>query len=81
MGNINAKRDWGHAKIMLRKCGLCSKQASDFVISTGKQYTVKDFINLTAENLNMTIKWKGEGINEKGYDERELHNSIRSKTF
>ena len=49
---------------------LQQKKPNDFVISTGKQYTVKDFINLTAENLNMEIKWKGEGINEKGYDEK-----------
>ena len=72
LGNINAKRDWGHAKDYVEAMWLMLQQqeASDFVISTGKQYTVKDFINLTAENLNMEIKWKGEGINEKGYDEK-----------
>ena len=70
LGNINAKRDWGHAKDYVEAMWLMlqQKKASDFVISTGKQYSVKEFINLAAENLDIKIDWKGEGINQKGYD-------------
>ena len=72
LGNINAKRDWGHAKDYVEAMWLMlqQKEATDFVISTGKQYAVKDFINLTAENLDMKIEWDGEGTNQKGYDEK-----------
>ena len=46
------------------------KKPDDFVIATGKQYSVKDFINLTAKNLGINIKWVGKGINEKGIDKK-----------
>ncbi len=68
LGNLNAKRDWGHAKdyveaqwLMLQK-----KVPEDFVIASGIQYSVKDFINLAAENLDMKIIWKGKDVNEVG---------------
>ena len=46
------------------------KKPDDFVIATGKQHSVREFIELTAKELNMKIKWKGKGINEKGYDQQ-----------
>ncbi len=68
LGNLNAKRDWGHAKdyveaqwLMLQK-----KVPEDFVIATGIQYSVKDFINLAAKNLDMKIDWRGKGSDEVG---------------
>ncbi len=71
LGNIYAKRDWGHAidyveaiwKILQRK------KADDFVISSGNQYSVKNFINITASHLGIKITWTGKGIKEKGYDQ------------
>ena len=70
LGNINSKRDWGHAKDFVRDQWLILQQnkPDDYVVSTGKQYSVKQFINLAARNLNIKIKWKGKDINEKGYD-------------
>ena len=57
-------------KIMLRLCGKCCKKKnpSDYVISTGKQYTVKQFVNLTLKELRIKYLWKGKGINSKCYD-------------
>ena len=71
LGNINAKRDWGHARdyveVMWKM--LQQKKPSDYVISTGKQYTVKQFVNLVLNELNIKFLWKGKGINEKCFDE------------
>ena len=68
LGNINALRDWGHAKdyVEAQWLMLQQKEPDDFVIATGKQYSVKDFINLAAKNLNLVIEWKGKGLNEVG---------------
>ena len=70
LGNLNAKRDWGHAKdyvdAMWRMLQL--RKPDDFVIATGKQYTVRHFINISAKYLGIKIKWIGKGINEKGID-------------
>ena len=70
LGNIYAKRDWGHARDYVEAQWLIlqQKKPEDFVIATGKQYTVKNFINLVAKELNMKIFWKGKGLNEKAYD-------------
>jgi len=70
LGNLNAKRDWGHAKDYVRMQWLMLQQdkPEDFVIATGKQYSVRDFVNFAAKELNMDITWKGKGIDEKGYD-------------
>jgi GDPmannose 4,6-dehydratase len=69
LGNLYAKRDWGHAKDYVYAMWkmLQIKKPKDYVIATGKQYTVKYFVNLVARELNMKIKWKGNGINEKGF--------------
>ena len=68
LGNLDAKRDWGHAKdfIEVQWLMLQQKKPEDFVISTGKQYSVRDFVNLVVKKLEMKITWKGNGINEIG---------------
>jgi GDPmannose 4,6-dehydratase len=70
LGNINSKRDWGHAKDFVEAQWLIlqQKKPDDFVIATGKQFSVKEFVNIAAEHLNIKIYWKGKGVNEKGYD-------------
>jgi len=70
LGNLNAKRDWGHAKdyVEMQWLMLQQEQPEDFVIATGKQYSVRDFVNIAAAELGISITWKGEGVNEKGYD-------------
>ena len=71
LGNINAKRDWGHAKDYVEAMWkmLQQKKPSDYVISTGKQYTVKQFVNLVLNELNIRFIWKGNGVSEKCFDE------------
>ena len=70
LGNINAKRDWGHAKDYVEAMWkmLQKKIPTDYVISTGKQYSVKQFVNLVLNELKIKYHWKGKGINSKCYD-------------
>ncbi|MDR3476838.1 MAG: GDP-mannose 4,6-dehydratase [Gammaproteobacteria bacterium] len=70
MGNLDAKRDWGHARdyVEMQWLMLQQSEAEDFVIATGRQYSVRDFINAAAAELKMHITWKGTAIDEKGYD-------------
>jgi GDPmannose 4,6-dehydratase len=70
LGNLNAKRDWGHAKDYVEMQWLMLQQdkPEDFVIATGIQYSVRDFINAAAKELGMQIRWEGDGVDEKGYD-------------
>jgi GDPmannose 4,6-dehydratase len=70
LGNLDAKRDWGHAKDYVEMQWLMLQQetAEDFVIATGVQYSVRDFVNAAAKELGMTIRWEGSGVDEKGYD-------------
>jgi GDPmannose 4,6-dehydratase len=70
LGNLNAKRDWGHAKdyVEMQWLMLQQNQAEDFVIATGVQYSVRDFINAAAKKLGMQIRWEGVGVDEKGID-------------
>ena len=72
LGNLNSKRDWGHAKDYCYAMWLILqyKKPDDFIIATGKQYSIKQFINFTANQLNMNIKWKGKGLSEKGYNHK-----------
>ena len=67
LGNLDAKRDWGHAKDFVEAQWMMLQQEKpeDFVIATGKQYSVRDFVNEASKKLNMTIEWKGKGVNEK----------------
>jgi GDPmannose 4,6-dehydratase len=69
LGNLYSKRDWGHARdyVFAMWKMLQRNKPDDYVIATGKQYSVKEFINFTAKELGIVIKWKGRGINEKGY--------------
>ncbi len=68
LGNLNAKRDWGHAKDYVEMQWLMLQQTNpeDFIIASGIQYSVRDFINQAAKILEMDIQWSGEGLNEKG---------------
>ena len=70
LGNLYAKRDWGHAKdyvIAIHKI-LQQKKPDDYVISTGKEYTIKEFVNMTAKLLKLKIKWRGKGLKEIAID-------------
>ena len=69
MGNIDALRDWGHAKdyVRMQWMMLQQNQPEDFVIATGMQYSVRQFIEWTAQELGMLIRWEGEGVSEVGY--------------
>ena len=70
LGNLNALRDWGHAKDYVRMQWMMMQQdkPDDFCIATGVQYSVREFVNFAWGYLNKTIRWEGEGVNEKGYD-------------
>jgi len=70
LGNLDAKRDWGHAKeyVEVQWLMLQQEQPEDFVIATGRQYSVRDFVNAAANELGMGLVWHGEGVDEKGYD-------------
>ena len=75
IGNLNALRDWGHAKDYVRAMWLMlqQNQPEDFVIATGKQHSVKEFINLAANFLNIEIIWKGKGEDEIGiFNDKEI---------
>jgi GDPmannose 4,6-dehydratase len=69
LGNLDAKRDWGHAKDYVEMQWLMLQQdkPEDFVIATGVQYSVRDFVDAAAEELGIKVRWEGEGIEEKGY--------------
>ena len=71
LGNINALRDWGHAKDYVEMQWLMLQQdvADDYCIATGVQYSVRDFVNLAWGYLGNKLRWEGEGMDEKGYDE------------
>ncbi len=70
LGNLDAKRDWGHAKDYVEMQWLMLQQQSpkDFVIASGEQHSVRDFVNFAAAELGIQISWQGEGTAEKGYD-------------
>ena len=67
LGNMDAKRDWGHAKdyVQMQWLMLQQDQPEDFVIATGVQYSVRDFVNAAAAELGMTLEWQGEGVAEQ----------------
>jgi GDPmannose 4,6-dehydratase len=70
LGNLDAKRDWGHARDYVEMQWLMLQQDApeDFVIATGEQHCVREFVDLTCAELGMTIRWEGSGVDEKGYD-------------
>ena len=69
LGNVKAKRDWGHAKDYVEAMWLMlqQKKPDDYVIATGKSHSVKDFVNEPCKYLNMNISWSGKGLNTKAY--------------
>ena len=71
LGNMDSLRDWGHAKdyVEMQWLMLQQEQPDDFVIATGVQYSVRDFVNVAAKELDIKINWQGEGVNETGADE------------
>jgi GDPmannose 4,6-dehydratase len=83
LGNLNAMRDWGHAKDYVEAQWLIlqQKKPEDFVIATGKQHSVRNFIDLAAKNLNMKIVWKGKGISETGSFDGKIIIRIDPKYF
>ena len=70
LGNLDSRRDWGHARDHVRAQWLMlqQEQADDFVIATGKQYSVRDFVVAAGSLLDMRIEWRGEGVDEIGCD-------------
>ena len=70
LGNLDAKRDWGHAKDFVEAMWLMLQQdePDDYVIATGKQYSVRDFVNRAAPLFGLNIQWKGDGLDERGVD-------------
>lgn len=71
LGNLDAKRDWGHARDFVKAMWLMLQQDTpdDYVIATGEQYSVRDFVNKAAETLNWQLTWSGEGVNEIATDQ------------
>lgn len=71
LGNMDAKRDWGHARdyVEMQWLMLQQDQADDFCIATGKQYSVRDFVNAACEELAIQIRWEGKGLEEQGIDD------------
>jgi GDPmannose 4,6-dehydratase len=69
LGNMDAKRDWGHARdyVEMQWLMLQQEKPEDFVIATGVQYSVRDFVNAAAKELGMQIRWSGVGVEERGY--------------
>ena len=70
LGNLDSKRDWGHARDYVEAMWkiLQQKKPDDYVIATGKQLSIRQFINLVAKKLNLKIIWRGKGLNEKGIE-------------
>lgn len=70
LGNLDAKRDWGHARdyVEMQWLMLQQEKAEDFVIATGMQFSVRDFVDTAAKSLGISIHWEGEGIDEIGID-------------
>jgi len=72
LGNLNARRDWGHARdyVEMQWLMLQQDEPEDYVIATGSQYSVREFIEIAAKQLNLSIHWEGEGADEKGLEEK-----------
>lgn len=72
LGNLDARRDWGHARdyVEMQWLMLQQEEPEDFVIATGVQFSVRDFVNAAAAEAGLTIRWEGTGVEEKGYDDK-----------
>ena len=71
LGNLEARRDWGHARdyVEMQWLMLQQEKPEDYVIATGQQYSVRDFVSAAANELGIRLRWEGKGVDEKGYDE------------
>lgn len=71
LGNLDARRDWGHARdyVEMQWLMLQQEKPEDFVIATGEQHSVREFVQAAAAELGITIRWQGSGVEERGYDE------------
>ncbi len=71
IGNLDAKRDWGHARdyVEIQWLMLQQDEPEDYVVATGVQYTVREFVEFAAKTIDIDITWKGSGVDEKGYDQ------------
>jgi GDPmannose 4,6-dehydratase len=79
LGNLNAKRDWGHARdyVEMQWLMLQQEKADDFVIATGRQESVRRFVELCCQRLGMPLRWEGEGMDERGIDVQNGSTIIR----
>ena len=79
LGNLNAKRDWGHAKDFVEAMWLMMQQdePDDYVIATGTQYSVRDFVDKVAPYFGFNIEWEGEGLDERGIDRQSGRTIIK----
>jgi GDPmannose 4,6-dehydratase len=79
LGNLDAKRDWGHARDYVRAQWLMLQQPQpeDYVVATGKQHSVRDFVGLAGRLLGMDIEWRGRGVDELGVDRNDGHTVVR----
>jgi len=73
LGNMDAKRDWGHAKDYVEMQWLMLQQDApeDFAIATGKQFSVREFVEVAAKYVDLEMRWEGEGVDEKGFDQND----------
>ena len=83
LGNLDSMRDWGHAKdyVEVQWLMLQQKTPEDFVISTGQQYSVRDFVNIAAKELGFNINWSGNGVDEKGMIDGKVVIEVDKKYF
>ena len=72
LGNLDAQRDWGYAKDYVEMMWMMMQQeeADDYVVATGKMYSVRQFVEMAAKHIDLEIDWQGEGVDEKGYDRK-----------
>jgi GDPmannose 4,6-dehydratase len=79
LGNLDARRDWGHAKDFVRAQWLMlqQEQAADYVVATGEQHSVREFVELAGRELGMRIHWSGAGTEEKGVDAKSGRTVVR----
>jgi GDPmannose 4,6-dehydratase len=70
LGNLNALRDWGHARdyVEMQWLMLQQQQPEDYVIATGEQHSVREFLEIAAREVDIAVRWEGSGVDEKGYD-------------
>ena len=71
LGNMDSKRDWGHAKdyVEMQWLMLQQDEPEDYAIATGRQFSVREFVSIAAKHIDLDMRWEGEGVDEKGYDQ------------